>query len=114
MEVEYGDVGAAVTLTAPMLLDCTASAEAPRDAHRLDDNRVRRIKAAYTTRYVSEAMAGDPTRFRVVTGTPLRPRAGDVVLARVNLIGQHQRIETPDSRRATLFEGDEILVAYGS
>jgi len=35
-------------------------------------------------------------------------------LAEVLELGQHQRIERPDSRRAVLFEGDEILIAYGA
>jgi hypothetical protein len=32
----------------------------------------------------------------------------------VERIGQHPRIELPDGRRATLYRGDEILVAYGN
>lgn len=42
-----------------------------------------------------------------------KPRAGDLVLARVETLGQHKRLEEPGGRRATLFPGDEILVAYG-
>jgi hypothetical protein len=42
-----------------------------------------------------------------------RPAAGDLVLARVETLGQHQRIESPHGRRAQLYEGDEIVVAYG-
>lgn len=41
-------------------------------------------------------------------------RPGDVVLARVVEIGQHQRIERVDGRRARLFIGDEIVVACGA
>jgi hypothetical protein len=36
-----------------------------------------------------------------------------VVLARVVKLGQHVAIQLADGRRASLFEGDEILVAYG-
>ena len=36
------------------------------------------------------------------------------MLARVTEIGQHKPLESPASRRQALFEGDEILVAYGS
>ncbi|MCS6711589.1 DUF1611 domain-containing protein [Brachybacterium sp. EF45031] len=43
-----------------------------------------------------------------------RPATGELVLARVTAIGQHKRLEGPDSRRATLFLGDEIVVAYGA
>ena len=39
---------------------------------------------------------------------------GDVVVAEVRRIGQHQGIERPEGRRAKLFPGDRILVACGS
>jgi hypothetical protein len=42
-----------------------------------------------------------------------RPRAGDLVIARIETLGQHQRLESPHGRRAQLYEGDEILVAFG-
>lgn len=41
------------------------------------------------------------------------PSPGDVVLARVEELGKHTRLESPHSRRQTLFVGDELLVAYG-
>ena len=43
-----------------------------------------------------------------------QPRAGDLVLARVTRKRQHTRIELPTGRKATLFVGDEIIVAYGN
>jgi hypothetical protein len=42
----------------------------------------------------------------------VRPRSGDLVLARVDRIGQHSRLELCTGRRARLFVGDEIIVAY--
>lgn len=42
------------------------------------------------------------------------PQAGDLVLARVEVIGQHARLEGPTGRRAKLYPGDEIVVAYGA
>lgn len=42
------------------------------------------------------------------------PQAGDLVLARVNVIGQHTRLEAPTGRREKLYPGDEIIVAYGA
>lgn len=70
------------------------------------DERLAAAKAAYTTRHV------DRTRLAgVVTGR--RPEVGDVVLAEVEVIGQHQRIERTDGRRARLYPGDPILVVYG-
>ena len=41
-------------------------------------------------------------------------RAGDFVLARVERLGQHERLELATGRRAQLHVGDEIVVCYGS
>jgi len=45
--------------------------------------------------------------------TSATPRAGDLVLARVLTLGHHKRLQLPTGRRARLFPGDEIVVAYG-
>lgn len=79
----------------------------------LDPRRLAVAKSAYTTRFVSRMLAGDPKGYGLLTGDHVVPHAGDVVLARVHRIGQHAAIMLPDGRRASLFEGDEILVAYG-
>lgn len=79
----------------------------------VDPRRLASAKSAYTTRFVSRLITGDPHGYGLVSGGQVVPRAGDVVLARVSELGQHLRIERPDSRKAMLFEGDEILVAYG-
>ncbi|RLA33770.1 MAG: DUF1611 domain-containing protein [Gammaproteobacteria bacterium] len=68
--------------------------------------RLARAKWAYVTRNVdhdlaSQLLAGDHA-----------PNAGDLLLARVDQRGQHRRLELTTSRRAELFEGDEIVVAY--
>ncbi len=63
-------------------------------------------KAAYTTRFV------DRSRLAGLV-TDRAPRVGDLVLANVTAIGQHQRIERVDGRRARLYLGDPVLVAYG-
>ena len=71
-------------------------------------NRMSQAKFAYTTRNVDHAsLAG------VLAGEHV-PRSGDLVLGRVETIGHHARIERADGRRATLFPGDEIVVAYGN
>src|SRR5436190_1848290 len=62
--------------------------------------RLRGCKFAYTTRRLAEAQLGELIEDQA-------PRAGDVVLARVEEIGQHKRLELRDGRRATLFPGDE-------
>jgi len=41
------------------------------------------------------------------------PRPGDLVLAKVRTLGHHQRLQLTSGRRARLFPGDEIIVAYG-
>ena len=67
-----------------------------------------RWKFAFTTRRVRhEAISG------VVAGDHA-PRPGDLVLAEVEEIGQHKRIELTTGRRAHLFPGDRIVVAYGN
>jgi hypothetical protein len=55
----------------------------------------------------------NPHGFELLSGYDVVPGPGDVVLAEIEKIGQHNRIELPDSRRASLFLGDEIVVAYG-
>lgn len=74
--------------------------------------RLERAKFAYSTRTVP-AHLRRAEQLRLLTGDHT-PQAGQVVLARVDEIGQHKRIESPASRRRTLFPGDEIVVAYGS
>lgn len=75
-------------------------------------DRLQRAKAAFTTRHIhldSLVADSEPT---LLAGA-IRPRAGDVVLARVDRIGQHGRIELTTGRRARLHVGDEILVVFG-
>jgi hypothetical protein len=86
-------------------------------AARTPDPLVRRLlraKKAYSTRFVAAAIEADPGAFDLLTDLARAPRPGDVVLARVVTIGQHKRLESPVSRRQILFEGDEIIVSYGS
>jgi hypothetical protein len=73
----------------------------------LDDAYRLRAKAAFTTRRVPrEAM-------RTVVSGAIRPRSGDLVLAKVVQLGHHKHIEQPNGRRAMLLVGDSIIVAYG-
>ncbi len=73
----------------------------------LDPARLRAAKRGCVTRCVDLAQIA-----RIITGG--RPRAGDLLLARVLEIGHHRRIELPSGRKAQLFEGDELLLAYGA
>jgi molybdopterin-guanine dinucleotide biosynthesis protein len=70
--------------------------------------RISNAKWAYTTRRVTQATSWS------LVGKNVTPRAGDLVLAQVKRIGQHKRIELPSGRRARLFVGDDVVVAYGN
>jgi hypothetical protein len=72
-----------------------------------DAVRLRRAAWAFTTRRVRSGAC------KLVLGANA-PKAGDVLLARVDEIGQHSGLQLPDGRRKVLFVGDEIVVAYGN
>lgn len=65
-------------------------------------------KRAFSTRRVPEAEMAT-----LIEGA-VRPRAGDLVLARVDRLGSHIRLELTSGRRANLNEGDEIILAYAN
>ena len=73
----------------------------------IEAKRLIRAKAAYTTRRVPLSEAG-----YLISGEVI-PAPGDLVLARVDRLGQHKRIELGSGRRAPLFPGDEIVLCYG-
>lgn len=75
--------------------------------------RLHRVKKAYTTRSVAARIDADPSGYALLDGPEVVPHPGDVVLARIERLGNHTRLESPVSRRQTLFVGDEVLVAYG-
>jgi hypothetical protein len=79
-----------------------------QQSFQMDTERLARAKAAFTTRRVP------PLKAAVLLKGRIRPSAGDLLLARVEKIGQHPRLELTDGRRARLFAGDEIIVSYGS
>jgi len=78
---------------------------------RLDAARLHKAKKAYTTRFLADTLALDAGGYELLD---TKPSAGDVVLARVTEIGHHTRLESPASRRQSMFVGDEILVAFGN
>ena len=74
----------------------------------IETGRIGRAKRSFTTRRIpAEDM-------RVLLTGDATPSAGDLILARVETIGHHTKIEQPDGRRASLFPGDEIIVACGN
>ncbi|WP_260482403.1 molybdopterin-guanine dinucleotide biosynthesis protein MobB [Sphingomicrobium flavum] len=78
-----------------------------RTCVRLSGCDLAKAKRAFTTRRVPiEAM-------QTLVNGPLRPRTGDLVLARVDRVRYQRRIELTDGRKANITEGDLIIVAYG-
>jgi hypothetical protein len=69
---------------------------------------LRQPRLAYTVRSIDPAALGVP-----VHGPRLAPLSGDVVLARVDHVGDPDHLDLATGRTCALFEGDEILVAYG-
>lgn len=74
----------------------------------VSEERVHRAKRSYASRRI------DLDRAPMLITDGVSPRAGDLLLARVDRIGQHARIELPNGRRAHLYAGDEVLVCYGA
>lgn len=75
----------------------------------LPRERLLNAKVAYTPRNANLELADT-----LLTGNDVIPGAGDLVLARVEKIGQHSGLELAHGRRASLFVGDEIVVCYGN
>ncbi len=74
----------------------------------LDRARLARAKKAYTTRRVAFDDA------RVLISGAIAPRPGDLVLARVDKIGHHAKLELRSGRRAQMHPGDEIVAVFGN
>ncbi|MEW5757247.1 MAG: DUF1611 domain-containing protein [Pseudomonadota bacterium] len=74
----------------------------------LKPERLAMAKFAYTTRRVERSAIKT-----LLTGER-QPHSGDLLLARVEKLGHHQRIELEHGRRAPLFSGDEVVVCYGN
>lgn len=75
----------------------------------LSRERMLRAKVSYTPRHVNLEAA-----VTLLTGDDIEPQAGDLVLARIEKIGQHAALELTTGRRSSLFPGDEIVVCYGN
>jgi hypothetical protein len=91
-----------------VILSTTSMRRSRMAVHTLDYKRKKRIKWAYTTRNV------DQQRVNTLVTGDVKPSAGDLLLARVDQIGHHTRLELTTSRRAEMFEGDEIAVVFGN
>ncbi len=78
------------------------------NSQQLVKDRIKKAKAAYST-HTAELDDG-----KTLLANEVTPSVGDLVLARVERIGQHKRIELTNGRRARMFVGDEIVVVYGN
>jgi hypothetical protein len=94
-------------------MSATATTRTETTHTALEPSRVLSAKFAYTTRHVEQQVRQRPEGYHLTAGDAIRPRPGDVILAQVVEIGHHARLESPASRRAMMFPGDEIVVAYG-
>ena len=83
------------------------SAQCSQEVIPILSERIIRAKKSFTTRRVSLS------QLRSLLTGEVKPRTGDLVLARVTRIRQHKRIELATGRRAHLHIGDEIIVSYG-
>lgn len=72
----------------------------------LTPQRVARGKVSYTARNLDLQRP-----LTVVYGDDIAPRHGDLMLATVVTLGQHAKLELTNGRRATLYLGDEVIVA---
>ncbi len=73
----------------------------------LSQERLATAKTSYTTRAVPLEMIAT-----LINGD-VTPAPGDLVLARIDKLGQHTRLELGTGRKAPLFVGDEVIVSYG-
>lgn len=67
-----------------------------------------RAHQAFSTRRVPGSA------FRTLLPAPRTPRAGDLLLAEVLSVGQHRQVELTSGRKAHLFPGSRVIVAYGN
>ena len=88
--------------------DVSVAMEQGASIERIGVERLLRAKSAYTTRRIDKLLA------RQIIRGDVAPVSGDLVLAKVERIGQHKRLELEHGRRAPLFIGDEVVVCYGN
>ncbi len=72
----------------------------------LDPERLQRAKRSYAARHLAPGAA-----VRLLS-QGVRPRAGDLLLARILKLGHHARLELANGRRSALYEGDEVVLVF--
>jgi hypothetical protein len=73
-----------------------------------DDGRLQRAIWSVATRRIPREQPF------AVSHVAMAPRAGDLVLARLDAIGFHGDLQTPSGRTRRLLPGDEIVAVYGN
>ncbi len=81
----------------------------PHAQARKDRDRLSRASWAFTTRRIPAGAARG-----IIEPGSYKPSVGDLVLARVDSIGHHKGLQLVNGRRRIMFEGDEIVVAFGN
>lgn len=76
--------------------------------NKINIERLKQAKWAFTTRRVC---VSNTKSYRLDGWIP---KPGDLMLARITELGQHQRIELHDGRKACLFPRDEIVITCGN
>jgi len=74
----------------------------------LPGNALNHSHWSFTTRRVDRA------RVKTLLNGNLQPRVGDLLLARIETLGHHGKLQLVDGRRRRLFRGDLIIVAYAN
>ena len=74
----------------------------------LEPARIAGWKTPYAARRVPRSAC------RTLLTGEVTPRVGDLVLVRIDKLGQHKHLELACGRRARLFPGDEVVLAYGN
>jgi hypothetical protein len=74
----------------------------------LEPARISGWKTPYAARRVPRGAC------RTLLTGEVTPRVGDLVLVRIDRLGQHKHLELACGRRARLFPGDEVVLAYGN
>lgn len=84
----------------------TSTAPISENVIPLPRRRLERAKRSFTVRHVDLDLACG----LMIEGVP---HPGDIVLAQVESIGHHKKLEDSHGRRAAMFVDDNIVVAYG-
>lgn len=74
----------------------------------MSNSRLSLAKRAFSTRRVPQG------QLRFIANGDLQPKAGDLVLAKVTQVGRLERVELVTGRKAALYVGDEVILAYGN